>query len=307
MYTDLKATTFFMMACSYYYKDFTGHVFPAELAIAKFTLEDGIADELHMKIYPGQLPLGSASAAKDFSDKTHGYPLPPKSDEAIGDYTEMFSKISQFLGADMSNKRPQYPPIFVHPGYEDFETVKHVLDTITVEARVNIDFRVYPLEELFFRLVRMANELRPTGKPQHKNFLSIHMARAYLKNDPYSHMDIGCEYHAAVEKSEHCCLAKVKRWGGIIAKKILDDQYDKIIVGKHVPRIYGAPDKDKPLSVSSQQSIFSDSRLGMMDSSISNLSLNSHSDVEESAAASNSSSIQRILMLSRFGRQPKKA
>lgn len=271
------------MACSYYYKDFTGHVFPAELAIAKFSLEEGIIDQLHMKINPGDLPLGSASSAKELAEKTHGYPLPrAESKESVSKYNDVFAEISKFLGVSPESKHPQFPPIFVHPGYdyqyEDLKATKLVLDTITVEARVNINFRVYPLEELLFRLVKMVNEFRTTEKPQHMNFESLNMAKSYLLLDRYSHKNIGCDFHNSADKSMHCCLAKVKRWCYIIAEKILDKQKsDKIVVGKHVP------------------DTFDD-----MSSSISNLSL---SDVKSGSPLP---SLQNILKFSRSGRKPEK-
>lgn len=287
------------MAASYYYKSFTGEVYPAELALAKFSLKEGIEDEMHLKIYPGELPIGSASAAHELSKTFHGYSLPPNpADGAESDYNIIFAKISQFLGVAAGDKRPQYPPIFVHPGYDDLESVKYVLESITVRAKVNLIFRVYPMENLFFKLVQMVNELRPTGKPKHKNFVSVQMARSFLKNDPFSHLNVGCKHHEETEKSEHCCLAKVKRWGGIIAMKILDPQFDDIVVEKHVPIIYGSSN-DEVVSVSSRQSEFSDSYVDMMSRSISKLSLNSVSEV---ASADSKKSLQYFLRISRHGR-----
>lgn len=83
---------YFFSASSYYRR------YPAEIALARFSLEEGIIEDFHMFINPGQLPLGAAYQALEHAKKTHRLPLPPN---IIGEknYQIVLDKILEFLDA----------------------------------------------------------------------------------------------------------------------------------------------------------------------------------------------------------------
>lgn len=252
MSSDLKNQEVYFMAASYYYKESNGKVFPAEIAIAKFSLARGIVDELHIKIYPGELPVGSARVVTELAVATHGYPIPPTSDDANGDYDDIFAKISKFLGIAVGQKRPEYPPIFVHPCYNGVQTVKLVMDTITVEAKENLIFRIYPLENLLFQMVKMMNQFQPNEDENLQDFARVDDARSYLNNDSFSYMPIGCVFHNDQDRGEHCSLSKVRRCSGAVSVKTL--HISDIIVGKHTPISYEQKVYEDVTSVTSRPS-----------------------------------------------------
>lgn len=58
VFNFINATTFI---------EIDDNAFPAELAIAKFSLKKGIFKDFHIRINPGELPLGSAYEAKRYA------------------------------------------------------------------------------------------------------------------------------------------------------------------------------------------------------------------------------------------------
>lgn len=293
------------MSASYYFvAPNSKAAYPAEIGMAKFNLEDGLIDTLHIKVDPGELPVGCASFLKEHADKTHGYDVPPTSEGAEGDYKAIFNKISEFLGVAADSKRPRYPPIFVSPKYGDMEDVKLVLETITVEANQNINFRVYPMEQLLFQLQKMMLEFRPNHDPDYQKFPSVDMARDCWRTDPFSFMPIGCEFHNEGERAEHCCLAKVIRSAGIIAKKLLDPKFDDIEEGRHIPLLYDAKDNDDIISVASRSSSYSSIAEMMRSCSLTSLKSSGVADTGDESEASTVKSIDEVFKESRRGRVP---
>lgn len=299
MFTDLKNQEIYFMAASYYYKESNDKVFPAEIAIAKFSLARGIIDELHVKIYPGELPVGSARVVTEIANATHGYEIPPTSHDANGDYNDIFAKISKFLGIAIGQKRPEYPPIFVHPCYNGVQTVKLVMDTITVEAKENLIFRIYPLENLVFQMVKMMNNFQPNEDEDRQEFPRVDDARSYLNNDSFSYMPIGCVFHNEQDLGEHCSLAKVRRCAGALSVKTLHKS--DIILGKHTPISYEQKEHEDVISVTSRQSSADHSVVKMLSRlSMSNTTATSVTESGDETDAS----LKDILERSRLLRRP---
>lgn len=73
---DLDSQNFVFISTSSFYNGNEG-IFPAELALAKFNLKDGLFDDIQIRINPGNLPLGSRADAQTASNLKHKFPLPP--------------------------------------------------------------------------------------------------------------------------------------------------------------------------------------------------------------------------------------
>lgn len=59
--SELMEMTIYMLSASYFVKTVTGGVFPAEIAMSKFNLLEGVKDTLHILVNPGKLPFGMVS------------------------------------------------------------------------------------------------------------------------------------------------------------------------------------------------------------------------------------------------------
>src|SRR5690349_1410220 len=75
---EINSTTFIFFSTSYFYVSLQGEIFPAEIAMSKFSLKEGVYDTLHMLVNPGKLPIGAAGPAAAHALKTHKLPLPPQ-------------------------------------------------------------------------------------------------------------------------------------------------------------------------------------------------------------------------------------
>lgn len=60
-FSELMEMTVYMLSASYFVKTVTGGVFPAEIAMSKFNLVQGVHDTLHILVNPGKLPFGMVS------------------------------------------------------------------------------------------------------------------------------------------------------------------------------------------------------------------------------------------------------
>lgn len=110
--------TFYFFSTSYFAQSLTGEIFPAEIAMSKFNLVEGVFDSIHMFVNPGALPLGMASDATNHAQASHKRDLPPNT-EGVTDYKVIFDKIMDFLGVEVTSKR--IPPFFVEGGMKDEE------------------------------------------------------------------------------------------------------------------------------------------------------------------------------------------
>lgn len=241
---------FFFFSSSYFVQTLSGDIFPAEIAMSKFSLIDGVHDTFNMFVNPGALPLGMASEAKDHSEKTHRF-TPPPNIEGEQSYEVIFRRIMTFVGGKEKRK---LPPIFVEPGLkdDDLKAAQLTLEKIVKEGGdQNIVFRVYPMEHLLYRLHKKCAEARDSYV---KPFSSVLMAKSMMGRDDFSYADIGCEFHLVKDANYHCCLSKVKRWGYMIARLCLDSETDAMISGRHVPEKALALTEDEVQSTISHQS-----------------------------------------------------
>jgi hypothetical protein len=258
----LKALEFFLVSTSIYHQINESDVIPAEIAIAKFSLSEGIIDTKHFKVKPGKLPVGSAASVTERAKTTHKYPLPTENEE---NYDQIFKELMKFIGGTA-----KLQPLYAHPN--DYEITQLSLEMLTMRAAGgrNIKFRVFPLEHLIYRMTKNLNVGdRVLGQ---QKVPSAHAARAILLHDPFAYKDLGCDFHIDEDKNQHCSLAVVKRSGFMMAGACLNPKFDKMLADKHIPA-GEVHDEFEIVSISSNTSEFSDDSSDVL-SSIERMSLN---------------------------------
>lgn len=231
-----------------------------------------------------------ASIAKIHSEKYHRLPIPPQQKlKAEHDYHSIFNKLMEFL-VGAGGKVTNIPPIFVESGSKnvDLEAVRMTLNKIVAEESYshNIEFRVFPLEHLLYRLHKKSVEVRcakfqTTDKP----FSSVHMAKEMLNRDDFLYSDLGCEFHSEIDNSANCCLSKVKRWGFRLSQLCLDADRDKLVPGQHIPMKLIMSNQSEAFSTSSKDEDWESEFIG----SFCTMEINSVTSVPKSASTNEGS------------------
>ncbi|XP_070500933.1 protein maelstrom homolog [Chironomus tepperi] len=228
---SLLEQEFYFFSASYFIKKPQEDIFPAEIAIAKFSLFEGITDCFHMLINPGNLPMGFAATALQHSKNTHRLPIPPN---IVGEqnYKRILDEILRFL--DIKEFSSLYvPPFFVFDDFhiDDFEAAELTLQKITDENRCNNAFRLLKADQLLFLLNK---HIVAHSKEEKIPLQSIVQTRDLMRRDPYAYRDIGCDLHNTDDNSKECTLSKVKRWGFSIIEHCGADCIERI-PGQHMP------------------------------------------------------------------------
>ena len=211
--------------------------------MAKFSLKEGIIDDLHVQINPGVLPLGSSADALEKSEATHKYPLPPKA-KGEKDYLEVLKSIVTFL-----HPMDKLPIIFGEGNTRDnkkpLEDTCRILDKIfyaSGEDDVMKDLQIYPIDELFFILNKRTTANNNRFRDDKKEPLpSISYAASNLKSTvdiAFGFVSKACDFHASKEVFTHCCLSKVRSYGYSFAEWC--SNFTKYLKkeGKHCPYGY---------------------------------------------------------------------
>ncbi|KAG5684270.1 hypothetical protein PVAND_013506 [Polypedilum vanderplanki] len=240
---ELDNTVFYFLSTSKYFDEPNGKIFPAEFAIAKFSLSQGVFDTISFKINAGKLPVGSALEVEEISKKTHNYNIEDCNDPGEKDYFEIMIKIINFL----------HPfdeiPIFFTEGNDDIFVEKSILaETQKIMKRIFeevLEFdaarklKIYSIDELLFYLKNLNVEIEKEINPecQDEPFISIVDANANFRkvSNEYSFNTKGCEFHEKVDALQNCCLAKVRGYGYTIAKWCAINEKYELKPGKHFP------------------------------------------------------------------------
>lgn len=239
--SELDAKVFFFVKTSSFHYSIKG-IFPAELAIAKFSLQQGIFEEIQIRINPGELPMGSLNWAQSVSEKTHRFPLPPNC-PGEADYMSILAKMIRFM--DPFDKLP----ILYTEGNHEYsprplDETRRAIEKIFYESQEDDVLRclkVYPIEELFFMLQKKSviskNRLNGTVD---KTFPSLVYAFTQFGHDSYRYITPGCKFHNKEESvhqdsEHHCCLSKVRRYAYTISEWCSDRKRYPLIAGQHYP------------------------------------------------------------------------
>ncbi|CAO1406824.1 unnamed protein product [Diamesa tonsa] len=234
----LETQVFYFISTSHFTQDLSGDIMPAELAMSKFSVREGIIDSFQILINPGPLPLGSTATAIEHAESTHNLPLPPDC-EGFKCYVDIFDKILDFVD-DGTNE--VLPVMFTETGLKNDEirSTDLVLKKILYETcEPDLTIKLYPLYHLFHSLREKCLEIQnDANDTEIEGFSSCWIAKDILERDPHRHAKIGCAYHETIDYSSHCCLSKVLRWGYDISKYCADLSQYSLVPGKHLPEDY---------------------------------------------------------------------
>ncbi|KAL7030215.1 hypothetical protein ACKWTF_006577 [Chironomus riparius] len=227
---SLLEQEFYFFSASYFIKK-SSEIYPAEIALAKFSLHEGITDCFHMLINPGNLPMGFAATALQHSKNTHRLPIPPNI-QGEKNYKRVLDEILKFL--DVKELSSFYiPPFFVYDDFQsdDYEAAQLTLQKIADENHCNNAFRILKSDQLLYSLNKHITAHNNDGKIPLKSMVQ---ARDIMRRDSYAYRDIGCDLHNNEDNSKECALSKVKRWGYSIVEHCGLDCLE-LIPGQHLP------------------------------------------------------------------------
>ncbi|CAO1414956.1 unnamed protein product [Diamesa serratosioi] len=240
----LDTQVFFFISTSHFTQTTSGDILPAELAMSKFSVRDGIIDSFQILINSGALPLGSKATAQDHADIAHKLPLPPNC-HGLKCYVDIFDKILDFVD-DGTNE--VIPVMFTETGpkNDEIRSTDLVLKKILYETcEPDLTIKLYPLYHLFHSLREKCLEIQnDANDTEIEGFSSCWIAKDILERDPHRHAKIGCNFHEKIDCSSYCCLSKVLRWGYDISKYCSDDSQYALVPGKHLPADYVITNND---------------------------------------------------------------
>ncbi|EDS30325.1 maelstrom [Culex quinquefasciatus] len=218
----------YFVSCNYFCVSLSGEYVPAELAIIKYSLNDGVMDSLNVLINPTDLPLGMALDAKTHSSSTHQLPVPP---DALGEanYEKILRQILKFFKNTSGSK--VVPPIFTWN--KDIPMVDSILRGILEATDLDyVKFSILPLIDFFYNL-KLATEDYGLDI---KTFPSIHLAKALLEKDVYAYTaGIACDVHEQLNNQVACALSRVVRWAYVISDSCCLDVGIEMEKGRHLP------------------------------------------------------------------------
>lgn len=236
---ELHTKIFWFISTTSFF-DCVDGVYAAELALAKFSLKEGIIDDIQIRINPGELPLGSSSSAQEKSKKFHRYPLPPRCD-GESDYMTILETMIKFV-----HPLDKLPIFFTEGNTRDnkipLQETWKIVDKIFYESQEDDmmkDLKIYPIDELFYIMQKttaiVKNRSSGTFEPA---FPSISYAADRFQADDFRYTTNGCTFHNDEDVSQYCCLSKVRRYGYTIAKWCADNKLYQLKPGRHFPETY---------------------------------------------------------------------
>ena len=224
---NLEFETFYIMHVNIFVKTPDPEIYvPAEIAITKFTIENGIIDTYQAFPEPGKIPPGYKYKCMEKSDLHHKIPIyverrERKVDDTLTEdlyYTtdaEIIENIRKFLkGSDV---------VFCMPS--NAEDCKGVLDTIVSRSSLpELNLKYLHAPDLLYNLVK--------GSLIYNTFMAL---EEFEKERFMFNKGIICPWHEAATETNNCSEAFVKSWAFTILA-FTNQVYDiPKVEGKHCP------------------------------------------------------------------------
>lgn len=231
---DEFANIYFYIGYVNYYCYASEKYLPAEIALVRFSLKDGVDthDVCHSIIDSGDLPIGYRLSAQTHAEETHHIPAPPhtEGDFSVRDIKSIISQILDFLGSKLSPDEP-YPPIYVDETNEEVaaNVFKHLLRDHGWDETL---IKIYNLPYLFYSLrnaahKKIADEIA---------FLTKSNAVLELERDIYDFVKgISCPFHSDTDCFQFCSLSRAVRAAYQICDHCCGDLGIDLIPAKHIP------------------------------------------------------------------------
>ncbi|CAK9813016.1 Protein maelstrom [Anthophora plagiata] len=226
---NLSKLKFILIHVNWFFRRETGinqyEFFPAEFAVAEFSLEDGVQNVYH-EILNVKIPLGWRRDALETSQQTHQIPI--ELAEGQSDFSLMYDKLTQLLIRNKTGNK--FPPLFTTKDVT--LAVESFLIKMTDAAKASIEeFSVYSLEALFGALRNAA--------AQNVNNCSIPLVVAeneFGKDVFFSICGIECDFHKIIDgTAQYCSQSVVTRWGYTICDYCCEYLGIEMIEGVHCP------------------------------------------------------------------------
>ncbi|XP_055641325.1 protein maelstrom homolog [Toxorhynchites rutilus septentrionalis] len=201
---------------------------PAEMAMVRYNLKYGVVDKLHEFINPGKLPLGLAYEARIQSEESHKLPVPP---DSMGetDFSVLFDKLLAFIEIKCKKAKP----FLLFTDSKEVSMVENIIGQLSDESKIQYNFLVCPLGELFFQLKRETERYGLDICTFHSKVI----ADVLLRKDIYEFTrGISCEFHEKQGNGMNCALSKVIRWSYTISDSCCLDLSIDLIAGRHLPQ-----------------------------------------------------------------------
>lgn len=235
---DLNNMVVYIISTSTFYENVD--IYPAELAMSKFSLRDGIFDFFSVHINPGELPIGSFRSVIEKSQKTHKYPHPNRQ-ENIGEknYINILQSILNFLSP--LDDIPIFFTEGTNPNENDIlESTRRVMMKIFEESgefSVAKQLKIYSITDLLFYLrnyITRQNKMKDPSCDETKFRSEISADEEFKKQESVlQFVTNGCNHHKTLDVTVDCCLSKVKRFGYVLAKFCSDKTQYPLIQGRH--------------------------------------------------------------------------
>ncbi|XP_068148521.1 uncharacterized protein [Drosophila tropicalis] len=224
---ELETEMYCFIMVNYFAKTTKSDMYqPAELAMAEFSLQEGVRRLFHKLINPGSSVYGSEFVTKTLAKETHQLPIPPN---ALGedDLMGLFKDILQFL-----EHKNEYRPIFTTT-----ERIPIVSGALKYLNGGNHELKVYPIEYLYFVLKKSSCQI--SGMPLPK---SLFDTSRIFERDLYQHeANISCDFHEPRDLSKYCAKSCVTRWGFMFANFMCYDLAITMLPNRHKPEIMPIP------------------------------------------------------------------
>lgn len=180
---DWNSQVFMFAHVNYQLKD-KDNFYPIEIGLVKFSLDEGLIEEMYLHVNSGKLPIGNEHIARVRSEDTHQLPVNTN-------FGKSFDEAKKELVKFLDNEKPF---IFTLNEKDDIAAVKYTFDKI-------IDQEVY--------VVPLENLLSKYYEALHGREFFAEKAQDILTNkNPWESYDIGCSYHKNLAASKYCSLAK---------------------------------------------------------------------------------------------------
>lgn len=209
---------------------------PTELAMAKYSLREGVYEDMQVHI-PCELSIGSALSATEKSDWNSNSPSECEK-ETNNEYMRILEAMIKFL-----HPLDKLPIFFTEGNTRDNQTTltetRMIISKIFYESQEDDlieDLKIYPIEELLFKMQRMSvvinNRRNGTNDEQ---MPSIIYASSAFNDDNFMYLTKGCDIHKEKDVAQFCCLSKVRRYGYKISQWCINENRSALKEGKHFP------------------------------------------------------------------------
>ncbi|XP_023727518.1 protein maelstrom homolog [Cryptotermes secundus] len=230
-HNSLKTHLFHLVHVNYCCKDRSGRYLGCEIALVEFSFVDGVTNNFHAFINPGDIPLGYASQAFKHATETHPIPLPPDGFGSESHHQEILSNIRFFLMGEDGDET-NLPPLYTSPG--DIEAVESVLCLLNEHPGQQMNagrdnFHVYSVCKLFHEL-RNASMGVPSDVILPPNFLD---ERELIKKDLKYAEGISRDFHE-LQTMRHCSLWHLLSWSTFIVDECCGPLAIEIVPEKHL-------------------------------------------------------------------------